>query len=85
VIPLQTRLAATIALLAAACSVTPRRGGGDPHANAGAGARVRMVFDTQPANVPGESLRAVFGEPAPAAESPSHRHPPSAFVDARMP
>jgi hypothetical protein len=85
VIPLRTRLAATIALLAAACSVTPRRGGGDPHANAGAGAGVSMVVDAEPANVPGESLRAVLVEPAPAAESPSHRRPPSAFVDARMP
>jgi quercetin dioxygenase-like cupin family protein len=35
-------------------------------------------------NVPGKSLRAVLVEYEPGAGSPSHRHPSSAFIYARV-
>ena len=44
------------------------------------GANVSVVFDQELPNVPGKSMRVVLVEYAPGAGSPSHRHPPSAFI-----
>lgn len=49
-----------------------------------AGAKVSVVFDQELPNVPGKSLRAVLVEYEPGAGSPSHRHPTSAFIYARV-
>jgi quercetin dioxygenase-like cupin family protein len=48
------------------------------------GANVSVVFDQELPNVSGKSLRAVLVEYAPGAGSPSHRHPTSAFIYARV-
>ncbi len=48
------------------------------------GANVSVVFDQELPNVPGKSMRAVLVEYAPGAGSPSHHHPPSAFIYARV-
>jgi quercetin dioxygenase-like cupin family protein len=48
------------------------------------GAKVSVVFDQALPNVPGKSMRAVLVEYAPGAGSPSHRHPTSAFIYARV-
>jgi quercetin dioxygenase-like cupin family protein len=48
------------------------------------GANVSVVFDQELPNVPGKSLRAVLVEYGPGAGSPSHRHPKSAFIYARV-
>jgi quercetin dioxygenase-like cupin family protein len=48
------------------------------------GANVSVVFDRELPNVPGKSMRAVLVEYAPGAGSPSHHHPPSAFIYARV-
>jgi quercetin dioxygenase-like cupin family protein len=48
------------------------------------GANVNVVFDQELPNVPGKSLRAVLVEYEPGAGSPSHRHPTSAFIYARV-
>jgi quercetin dioxygenase-like cupin family protein len=48
------------------------------------GAKVSVVFDNELPNVPGKSMRAVLVEYAPGAGSPSHRHPTSAFIYARV-
>jgi quercetin dioxygenase-like cupin family protein len=48
------------------------------------GAKVSVVFDGELPNVPGKSMRAVLVEYAPGAGSPSHRHPNSAFIYARV-
>lgn len=49
------------------------------------GANVSVVFDQELPNVPGKSMRAVIVEYEPgAAGSPSHRHPSSAFIYARV-
>ena len=48
------------------------------------GAKVSVVFDQALPNVPGKSLRAVLVEYEPGAGSPSHRHPTSAFIYARV-
>ena len=48
------------------------------------GAKVSVVADHELPNVPGKSLRAVLVEYAPGAGSPSHRHPTSAFIYARV-
>ena len=47
-------------------------------------ANVSVVFDQELPNVPGKSMRVVLVEYAPGAGSPSHRHPPSAFIYARV-
>ena len=47
-------------------------------------ATVTLVFDRALPNVPGKSMRAVLVEYAPGAGSPSHRHPTSAFIYARV-
>jgi len=48
------------------------------------GAKVLVVFDQELPNVPGKSMRAVLVEYEPGAGSPSHRHPASAFIYARV-
>ena len=48
------------------------------------GANVSVVFDQELPNVPGKSMRAVLVDYAPGAGSPSHRHPSSAFIYARV-
>jgi quercetin dioxygenase-like cupin family protein len=48
------------------------------------GANVSVVFDQELPNVVGKSLRAVLVEYEPGAGSPSHRHPSSAFIYARV-
>lgn len=48
------------------------------------GAKVSVVFDQELPNVQGKSLRAVLVEYEPGAGSPSHRHPSSAFIYARV-
>jgi quercetin dioxygenase-like cupin family protein len=48
------------------------------------GAKVSVVFDQELPNVPGKSLRAVLVDYEPGAGSPSHRHPSSAFIYARV-
>jgi len=48
------------------------------------GANVTVVFDQALPNVPGKSMRAVLVDYAPGAGSPSHRHPTSAFIYARV-
>jgi quercetin dioxygenase-like cupin family protein len=47
-------------------------------------AKVSLVFEQELPNVPGKSMRAVLVEYAPGAGSPSHRHPTSAFIYARV-
>ena len=46
--------------------------------------KVTLVADTTLPNVPGKSLRAVLVEYSPGGGSPSHRHPSSAFIYARV-
>jgi len=48
------------------------------------GAKVSLVFDQELPNVPGKSMRAVLVEYEPGTGSPSHRHPSSAFIYARV-
>jgi quercetin dioxygenase-like cupin family protein len=48
------------------------------------GATVAVVFDQPLPNVPGKSMRAVLVDYKPGAGSPSHRHPASAFIYARV-
>ena len=48
------------------------------------GAKVSVVAVHELPNVPGKSMRAVLVEYAPGAGSPSHRHPTSAFIYARV-
>jgi quercetin dioxygenase-like cupin family protein len=48
------------------------------------GAKVSVVSDHELPNVSGKSMRAVLVEYAPGAGSPSHRHPTSAFIYARV-
>jgi quercetin dioxygenase-like cupin family protein len=47
-------------------------------------AKVSLVFEHELPNIPGKSMRAVLVEYAPGAGSPSHRHPASAFIYARV-
>jgi quercetin dioxygenase-like cupin family protein len=46
--------------------------------------KVTLVDQHELPNVPGKSMRAVLVEYAPGAGSPSHRHPSSAFIYARV-
>lgn len=48
------------------------------------GANVSVVFAQELPNVPGKSMRAVLVDYGPGAGSPSHRHPSSAFIYARV-
>jgi quercetin dioxygenase-like cupin family protein len=54
------------------------------HEEIAPGAKVSVVFDAPLPNVPGKSMRAVLVEYEPGAGSPSHRHPDSAFIYARV-
>jgi quercetin dioxygenase-like cupin family protein len=54
------------------------------HEEIAPGAKVSVVFDAPLPNVPGKSMRAVLVDYAPGAGSPSHRHPDSAFIYARV-
>jgi len=47
-------------------------------------AKVTVVYEHELPNVPGKSLRAGLVEYGPAGGSPSHRHPSSAFIYARV-
>ncbi len=47
-------------------------------------AKVTLAYEHELPNVPGKSLRAVLVEYGPGGGSPSHRHPPSAFIYARV-
>ena len=47
-------------------------------------ATVTLVYEHELPNVPGKSLRAVLVEYGPGGGSPSHRHPSSAFIYARV-
>src|SRR5680860_1698847 len=46
--------------------------------------KVTQIFDRELPSVPGKSMRAVLVEYGPSAGSPSHRHPPSAFIYATV-
>ena len=54
------------------------------HEELAPGAKVTVVFDQVLPNVPGKSMRTVLVEYEPGAGSPSHRHPQSAFIYARV-
>jgi quercetin dioxygenase-like cupin family protein len=54
------------------------------HETIAKGANVSVVFDRELPNVPGKSMRAVLVDYEPGAGSPSHRHPASAFIYARV-
>ena len=54
------------------------------HEELAPGAKVTVTFDQALPNVPGKSMRAVLVEYEPGAGSPSHRHPQSAFIYARV-
>ena len=47
-------------------------------------AKVTLVYEHELPTVPGKSLRAVLVEYGPGGASPSHRHPASAFIYARV-
>ena len=47
-------------------------------------AKVTLVYEHALPNVPGKSLRVVLVDYGPGGGSPSHRHPPSAFIYARV-
>jgi quercetin dioxygenase-like cupin family protein len=47
-------------------------------------AKITLVYEHELPNVPGKSLRAVLVEYGPGGGSPSHRHPSSAFIYARV-
>jgi quercetin dioxygenase-like cupin family protein len=68
-------IAASIALFATSVSAQE---------TIGKNANVTLVFDQALPNVPGKSLRAVLVEYEPGGGSPSHRHPSSAFIYARV-
>ena len=46
--------------------------------------KVSLVFDHVLPNVPGKSMRVVLVDYGPGGSSPSHRHPASAFIYARV-
>ena len=69
-------------LLAAAAALLTTRAAA--HDEIAPGAKVSVVFDQALPNVPGKSLRTVLVEYDPGAGSPSHRHPQSAFIYARV-
>ena len=54
------------------------------HEDIAPGAKVTVVYDQELPNVPGKSMRTVIVDYAPGAGSPSHRHPDSAFIYARV-
>ena len=52
--------------------------------NIGGNVKVTLVSDQELPNVPGKSLRVVLVEYGPGGGSPSHHHPSSAFIYARV-
>lgn len=58
--------------------------GATAHGTVDPDAKVSVVFDQALPNVPGKSMRVVLVEYAPGAGTPSHRHPGSAFIYARV-
>ena len=52
--------------------------------NIGGNVKVTVVSDQELSNVPGKSLRVVLVEYGPGGGSPSHHHPSSAFIYARV-
>ena len=46
--------------------------------------KITRIFNQELPNAPGKSLRVVLVEYGPGGGSPSHRHPPSAFIYARV-
>jgi quercetin dioxygenase-like cupin family protein len=58
--------------------------GASAHEAVDPGAKVSVVMDQALPNAPGKSMRAVLVEYEPGAGSPSHRHPSSAFIYARV-
>ena len=52
--------------------------------NIGGNVKVTVVSDQELSNVPGKSLRVVLVEYGPGSGSPSHHHPSSAFIYARV-
>ena len=44
------------------------------------GSKTTRIFDHLLPNVPGKSMKCVLVDYAPGASSPSHAHPPSAFI-----
>ena len=52
--------------------------------NIGRNVKVTLVSDQELPNVPGKSLRVVLVEYGPGGGSPSHHHPSSAFIYARV-
>lgn len=72
--------AALLLMIAAGLGAT----GAAAHDELDPGAKVAVVFDQPLPNVPGKSMRAVVVDYAPGAGSPSHRHPNSAFIYARV-
>ena len=73
----------TVALLLAA-AVALLATGAAAHDDIAPGAKVTVVYDEELPNVPGKSMRTVIVDYAPGAGSPSHRHPNSAFIYARV-
>jgi len=71
---------AVLLTIAAALFATPIAA----HEELAPGAKVTVVFDQALPNVPGKSMRTVLVEYEPGAGSPSHRHPQSAFIYARV-
>jgi quercetin dioxygenase-like cupin family protein len=55
-----------------------------PLAQAAPSSKVTVVFDHVLPNVPGKSMRGVLVEYPPAATSPAHTHPHSAFIYATV-
>jgi quercetin dioxygenase-like cupin family protein len=47
-------------------------------------AKVTLVYDHPPPNVPGKSIRGVLVEYGPGGSSPAHTHPSSAFIYATV-
>src|SRR5262245_23782903 len=72
-----------VALLLLACAALPAPSLAAEETNPPA-SKVTKIFDQELPNVPGKSMRAVLVEYGPGAASPSHRHPPSAFIYATV-
>ena len=80
---LTTFVAAAVALVASSCS-TPPHASVAARGTTGENATVTLVFDQALPSVAGKSLRVVLVEYGPGGASPSHRHPSSAFIYARV-
>lgn len=76
--------AAAITLYAMSCSTPTHAGIVAVQESIAKDVTVTPVFDQALPNVPGKSLRVVLVEYGPGGASPSHRHPLSAFIYARV-